>query len=184
MGSDKALMLLSEIPLIQHVTLALKAVSDEQFVVAPTERAYQFLDLPIYQDPIPNTGALGGLYAALYHARGRYVINAACDMPFLSGPLFKFLCAQAEERDMDVVIPWPATGPEPMHAVYRRETCLPAVEDALKRGERKMIGWHPAVRVLRILPSVMMNYDPEGLCFWNINTPEDLLEAENYLFNL
>jgi molybdopterin-guanine dinucleotide biosynthesis protein A len=67
---------------------------------------------------------------------------------------------------------------EPLHAIYRRETCLPLVEAALDANQWKLISWfdHAKVRVLKL--EEIARLDPKGLAFWNLNTPEDLRQAE------
>ena len=65
-----------------------------------------------------------------------------------------------------------------MHAVYRRDTCLPVVRSALEAGKLKMIGWLPEVSVRIILPEEIAHFDPNGLAFWNLNTPEEFRQAE------
>ena len=47
-----------------------------------------------------------------------------------------------------------------------------------------MISWHDKVNVERIPQSTLDHYDPDGRCFWNINTPEDLLKAERFVQEL
>ncbi len=67
---------------------------------------------------------------------------------------------------------------EPFHAVYRRETCLPAVKAALDAGQHKMISWFPRVKMELVQPETWRPLDPEGMAFINVNTPEEFKEAE------
>jgi molybdopterin-guanine dinucleotide biosynthesis protein A len=76
------------------------------------------------------------------------------------------------------VIPETVHGLEPLHAVYRRETCLPAIEAFFKAGEWKLIAWLPKVAVHKIPPEKTNKFDPLGLAFWNLNTPEEFRRAE------
>ena len=103
----------------------------------------------------------------------------ACDMPFASAPL---LVAAAEaswsQEEADVVIAETPEGFEPLHAVYRRETCIPAIESALESDQWRMISWFPKVKVRKLTPAELARYDPDGLAFWNVNTPEEFAEAE------
>jgi molybdopterin-guanine dinucleotide biosynthesis protein A len=69
-------------------------------------------------------------------------------------------------------------GYEPLHAVYRRETCLPAIEAAIDANQWKVIAWFPHVKVRILTPEEIKRYDPLGLAFWNVNTPEEFAEAE------
>ena len=69
-------------------------------------------------------------------------------------------------------------GYEPLHAVYRRETCLPAIEAAIDADQWKVIAWFPQVKVRVLTPDEIKRYDPSGLAFWNVNTPEEFSKAE------
>jgi len=84
------------------------------------------------------------------------------------------------QTGVDVVIPSTPDGLEPLHAVYRRETCLPVIHSALENGNLKMTGWLPQVSVRIVLPEEVAHFDPHGLAFWNLNTPEDFRQAEEY----
>ena len=55
----------------------------------------------------------------------------ACDMPFASPMLFEGALKLMVEEEADVVIAKTDEGYEPLHALYRRETCLPAIESAI-----------------------------------------------------
>lgn len=99
-------------------------------------------------------------------------------MPFLSRPLLEFLLAQAGRAQ--VIVPRRGGEYEPLHAVYAR-SCLPAVEAALAAGERRMVAFYPQVSVLAVEEGVLARHDPRGLSFFNVNTPQDLEQAERLL---
>ena len=44
-----------------------------------------------------------------------------------------------------------------------------------------MISFFPDVRLLPIDQPELAAYDPEGLSFFNVNTPDDLIRAERHL---
>jgi molybdopterin-guanine dinucleotide biosynthesis protein A len=126
-------------------------------------------------DAYPGAGALGGLHTALSGARGDTVLVLACDMPFASRPLLEHLLSLAGKAD--VVIPRLRDEYEPMCAVYARR-CLAEVAAALEAGQRRMISFFPRVRVLPVEEPDWKIFDPEASTFFNVNTPEDLAEAE------
>ena len=41
-----------------------------------------------------------------------------------------------------------------------------------------MIGWLNEVNVRIVLPEEVAHFDPLGLAFWNLNTPEEFRQAE------
>jgi molybdopterin-guanine dinucleotide biosynthesis protein A len=139
---------------------------------------YAFLNLPSYPDIQPECSALGGLYTALGGAGHSIVAAVACDMPFANPDLFKYEQRLLSQTGADVVIPSTLDGLEPLHAVYRRDTCLPVIHSALENGKLKMTGWLPEVNVRIVLPEEVAQFDPHGLAFWNLNTPEDFRQAE------
>ena len=69
-------------------------------------------------------------------------------------------------------------GYEPLHAIYRRETCLPAIEAAIDADQWKVIAWFPQVKVRVLTSDEIKRYDTLGFAFWNVNTPEEFAEAE------
>ena len=121
---------------------------------------------------------LGGLEAGLRAMRSRHAVVVACDMPFASRELFTYQCDVLVEQALDVVIPSSLEGLEPLHAVYRRETCLPAVRAALQQEEWKLISWFPNVKVHAVPLEEVTRFDLHGHVFMNVNTPADLQQAE------
>ena len=129
-------------------------------------------------DPEPHAGVLPALAAGLAAASGGVCLTVACDMPFVSPTLFGYLLERLEADAADVVIPRTADYLEPMHAVYRRAPVLAAIQAALARGERRMISYFSAVRVREVAEAEWRPLDPSGRAFFNVNTPEDLAEAQ------
>ena len=179
MGSDKGLLPFLGKPLIRRVIERLSPMADEVLVTTNNPDAYRFLDLPLYADLLPGYGALGGLLTALSAAGKPLVAVVACDMPFASAALLATLAGRLESSGGDVAIPSSAEGLEPLHAVYRRETCLPQVRLALEGGELKLISWFPQVRVEVVPFEQVAAVDPNPHLFMNLNTPADLKRAES-----
>lgn len=178
MGRDKALMPFLGKPLIQRVVNNLSEIADEMIVTTNNPDAYRFLGLPLFSDLIPGRGALGGLYTALSSATHPFVAVVACDMPFASKTLIEAASRLLVEEEADVVIPDSGGGLEPMHTVYRRKSCLPAIKAAIEADKWKLIAWFPDVKVRILSPEEVEVYDPSGLAFLNLNTPEEAAQAE------
>lgn len=178
MGEDKALKLFLGRPLIQRVIDRLMPIADEVIVTTNRPADYEFLGLRLVADLKPGRGALGGLYTAIASATHPFVVVVACDMPFASQMFFEGARRLIVEEDADVVIAKTDEGFEPFHALYRRETCLPAIESAIDADQWKVISWFPKVKVRELGTEETKSFDPSGLCFWNLNTPEEFLEAE------
>jgi len=184
MGEDKALKPFLGRPLIQRVIERLSPVADELIVTTNRPEDYAFLDLRLTSDLKLGRGALGGLYTAIASATHPIVAVVACDMPFASGTLLEAASRLLVEEEADVVIAKSDEGYEPLHAVYRRKTCLPAIEAAIDADQWKVIAWFPQVKVRVLTPDEFKRYDTLGLAFWNVNTPEEFAEAERITLSL
>jgi molybdopterin-guanine dinucleotide biosynthesis protein A len=179
MGRDKGLVEFLGKPLITRVMGRLAPLADEVLITTNAPESYRFLGVPLFPDLNPGRGALGGLHTALASATNPLVAVIACDMPFASLELFAHARDLLQNSDDDVAIPESGEGMvEPFHAVYRRETCLPAVERAIDSDQWKLIFWFPQVQVRKITYSEVTRLDPSGLAFLNVNTPEELIYAE------
>ena len=171
MGEDKALKPFLGRPLIQRVIERLQPIADELIVTTNHPAEYAFLRLPLFMDLKPGRGALGGLYTAIASAKSPLAAVAACDLPFANASLFETAARLLVEENVDVVIPRSSRGLEPLHAVYRRETCLPVIEAAITADAWKVVSWLPQVRAHELA------VEDEHI-FWNVNTPEEFAEAE------
>ena len=178
MGEDKALKPFLGRPLIQRVIDRLAPIADEMIVTTNRPDEYAFLNLRLVADLKPGRGALGGLYTAIASATSSHVAVVACDMPFASEVFFEGARRLMAEEDADVVIAKTDEGYEPFHALYRREACQSAIEAAIEADQWKVISWFSKVRVRELTPQEVNVFDPVGLCFWNLNTPEEFAEAE------
>ncbi len=178
MGQDKGLKLFLSRPLIQRVIERLQPIAEEMIITTNHPEDYAFLNLPLFTDLRPGRGALGGLYTALFSAKHSAVAVAACDMPFANAQLFKAASDILVREEADVVIAKTNEGYEPLHAVYRRATCIPAIEAAIASDKWRMDSWFPQVRMRLLTPDEIQRDDPQGIAFSNINTPEEFAEAE------
>ncbi|HET8634420.1 MAG TPA: molybdenum cofactor guanylyltransferase [Gemmatimonadales bacterium] len=141
------------------------------------EAAHWNTGLRIAPDVLPGFGALGGIHAAVAQAPAP-VVAVAWDMPFVNADLVRLL-ADALVRGHDAVLPASdgRRGMEPLCAGYG-PACEPAIRRALERGDRRAIAFHDDVSVAVLpLEAVARAGSPE-LLFFNINTADDLAQAE------
>lgn len=184
MGQDKALLTFMGEPLIRRVLDRLRLLADEILVTTNQPDDYQFLGVPLFADRLPDRGALGGLYTALDAASHPLVAVVACDMPFVNTTLLTAERAILQTTASDAVIPDTGRGLEPFHAVYRRATCLPAVRTALDQNHWRVDAWFSQVKLYILSPEMTRQYDPDLHSFFNLNTPQDVEQAERIAASL
>jgi molybdopterin-guanine dinucleotide biosynthesis protein A len=178
MGRNKALIPFLGRPLIERVIERVKPLAEELLITTNQPEELEFLGCPLITDVIPGKGALGGMYTALHAASSSIVIVVACDMPFVNPALLQAEIDLLNDLNADVVIPSSQEGLEPFHSVYRRKTCLPEIRKAIDTDQKRIISWFPAVHVRVITAEEVGIYDPEHQAFLNINTMEELVQAE------
>lgn len=183
-GRNKAFLELDGQPLIEIVIERVAQVCAEVLVAAGDAAPYAGLGVPVVADRFPGVGVLGGLHAGLEAAAYDLALAVGCDMPFLNPDLLRAFARWAEGFDA-VVLRYesPLSSPpqaggiegryiEPLHAAYRR-TCLPAMETAIRAGERRIASFFPHVRVRYVTPAEIGPIDSDLRSFRNVNTPQE-----------
>lgn len=180
MGVDKAFLPFLGENLLERVMKRVAPLADELLITTNHPERYLNSGVPLFKDVLPGKGALGGLLTALSVAKFPILIVVACDMPFVNPDILIAATDRLNSYRADAVVPLLKQGFEPFHAVYRRETCLNAVQTALDKGERRLISWFPSVKIIPFAEKDLLQYDPFQIAFWNVNTKVDLQRAEEF----
>lgn len=187
MGRSKATVPFAGRPLICRLVERLAPVADELIITtneAPNleflHEMYPDLGIRLVPDAYNERGALPGMYTALAAARNPYVAVVACDMVFASARLVVAEALAMHESGADVVTPHNKHGFEPLHSLYRKETCMPVVHARAEQGEKRVQSFFsdPAIIVLPFAQEKVLEVEPRGGCFINANTPDELARIE------
>jgi len=177
LGRSKALEVISGKSLIERVVERLEPVTNQLLIVTSQEQP----DLPVtvkaevLKDVYPGKGPLGGIYTGLLAARPSHSIVVACDMPFLSTELLRYMIELS--GDFDAVVPRLANRMiEPLHAIYSR-SCLGSMKTRLENNQLGITPFLNQRRVRYIKEEECRRFDPELLTFFNINHQTDLERA-------
>ncbi len=170
MKSNKALLPFSGELFIERIYRQLAALFPEVIIVTNNPESYQFLPCRTVPDMFPGMGSLAGIHAGLSLSMTPYIFVVACDMPYLNESLIRSLTGNIHGQD--VVLPESDGGLEPLHAVYGKG-CLPAMEEALSRGNSKIVECLDWQKVTVVKKEEIAAIDPAFSSFRNINTPEE-----------
>lgn len=129
-------------------------------------------------DVFPECGPLGGIHTALAHSVAELNLMLAVDMPWVSAELLTFLFAVAESNEATVTVPSTRRGLQPLCAIYRRDF-LPVAEEALRAGKYKIDVAFSAVSTHVVAAAELASAGFSEQSFFNVNTPQDRLAAEN-----
>lgn len=176
MGKDKSGLTLDGKSMAVRALEALDELFDELIYVTNDPDLRQIVPATkIARDEIPHLGPLGGILAGLRACESPRAFVVACDMPFVSIDLVRFLIAH--DVAADIIVPQIDGRLEPLHAVYSR-SCIPHIADQLAAGSRQIIGFYDQVNTDVIDEKSLRLIDPELRSFFNINTADDLRAAE------
>lgn len=177
MGTDKSFVQLLGKPMIEHLLERVSNLGEsERILITNRPDDYAALGLPMYGDVLPEKGSLGGIYTAITHSQSEYTLVIACDMPFANPALLKYMIGLCDGA-YDVIVPRVENYPEGLHAIYNK-ACLGPIRQRLDADQLKVMGFHADVRVRYLDEPEYHSFDPNGLSFFNVNTPQELAEAQ------
>ena len=174
MGQPKSLLLFDGEPLIVHIVRALNQMFAETVIVAAPEQELPDLPAILVRDEVAYQGPVGGIHYGLKAASGKICFVTSCDVPFLNAALISHLTSRIANHD--VVVPYWENRFQPLHAAYRTSV-LSLLQEQLDRGELRPVYLFDKVRTRRIGEDEIRRFDPEGLSFFNMNTPDDYGQA-------
>lgn len=198
LGGNKATVELCGRPMIQYVVDSLAQLTDTIIIVGYTlgeaARIAAIVDwggvthTVLARDPkLPQAfdeershqraGPLAGIRAGLTASPVDRCIVVGCDMPFLSLPLLAYMVEKSPNFDAVVPRLGPVAAFEPLCAVYSN-SCIPAIDLLLSYGPTKTTRLFEMVNTAYVERELCESLDPQGLCFFNVNTRGDLLHAE------
>jgi molybdopterin-guanine dinucleotide biosynthesis protein A len=175
MGRDKSQLMLRGETLAARAIRILSAFTDDIILVTNTPEQFAGLNVRLTGDLIPGSGALSGIHAGLTAARHEWALVVACDMPFLSLDLLRYMAGLTPGHA--AVVPRWQGELEPLHTFYSR-ACIPFIEPILQRGGGRIIEFYRRIDVRYVEPDEVISLDPQGLSFFNVNSPEDWARAQ------
>ena len=170
MGSDKALLPIGGMNLLEIAVAKLREVSPRIVIVGSRERYAQYGD--VIEDIIPACGPLSGIHAALSTTRSELNLILSVDMPLMPPDFLRWLTQTAASGDELATVPEARGRTQPLCSVFRR-AAIAQVENALRTGEYKVD------RLFSILPTRLVaeiDWRAAGFLpdiFRNLNTPEE-----------
>ncbi|MBT0958033.1 molybdenum cofactor guanylyltransferase MobA [Alphaproteobacteria bacterium KMM 3653] len=183
-GGDKGLVSLGDQTVLEHVTARFAPQVGQMALNANGDAArFAGLGLPVLADTLPgNPGPLAGVLAGMEWGRAqgaRHVITVAADTPFFPRDYVAKMTAGLEASG-EAIATAATQGPgrlwwHPTFAIWPT-SLADALRQAIMDGTRRVVIWageHGNV------PVIFPDGPPDP--FFNINTPEDLTEAERLL---
>lgn len=154
----------------------LRATFPRVLVVANDPAPWAPFAVEVVPDRVEGAGPMGGIHAALTAADDcDAVVCVGGDLAFVEPALLEALRDRAPQAL--ALAPRTAIGAEPLCARYGR-ALLPEIDARLRDGRLALHTLLEDVAAIWIEGSDLAALDPDGRCFFNINTPDDLRRAE------
>lgn len=174
-GQNKALLKVGENRMLEEAVKILSGEFDE-ILISANDDSYKDLNRRVIHDIHKNLGPLGGVHATLQQSRHHTNFFTACDMPFMDVRLAVYLISLVE--GYDAVVPKIGEYYQPLFAVYTKN-CLPAVENLIHNGRRKLSAFYDNVKVKFVNLEELRKFGNPDVMFFNINTPLDIELAKH-----
>ena len=184
MGSDKSELVFGTQTGVAHITEALRVLTPRIRLVGARDQGSS-AGLQNVTDNHQRWGALGGIQAALAACQTEWALIVACDLPLVTADLFARLWQFARPNDgetFDAIVPiQPDDRPQPLCAVYRRESCSAVAKQLIAEGKHKPRALLARVRTRWVNFAELSDLSGARDFFLNVNTPNDYERAKEIL---
>ncbi len=146
MGSDKALLKVNGVAIIERIVCQLDELFPEVLISANDQAKYAFLNKRVIMDQHMEAGPIAGIGAGLAQCAHKRLFVTACDIPRINSDLVSELLSA--DNGYDVVVPVTPSGHfEPVHAIYDRRA-LEGIEQLLSSKNHKIVDLYGKCRTL------------------------------------
>lgn len=103
MGTDKGLVQINEIPMIERVIDAVKKSGVTNIMIVSGNSEYKKFGFPVFPDLVPEKGPLGGIYTGLLKSSTAKNLILSCDIPFINEIVLKMLLRNGMDNSITIV---------------------------------------------------------------------------------
>lgn len=177
MGTDKALLDIDGLPLIQRIYQVASGCVERVYVVGPARSSLP-TDWQYLTESQPQQGPLIAFQQSLHQVTADWVLLLACDLPYLEVSTIQ-RWQQDLERLSDSAIAYLAlhqsNKPSSLKTYealcgFYRDRCLPSLDKFVANGGRSFQDWLATVEVIAIP-------NPDSRIFTNWNSRSDLPDS-------
>lgn len=163
--------------IIERIISVFSKLFPQVILVVNNPEDFLGLDALVVTDIDPSRCSLAGLHAGLFYADYDWSYVTACDLPFVSEKVIRYLLAQ-RDLDQQIIIPKTRGGLEMLCALYHK-SCLPRIETNLEKQVFMIKKIIKPGNSVQIPPWVLEPLDQDMRFAFNVNTLQDLETARN-----
>ncbi|MCG8549353.1 MAG: molybdenum cofactor guanylyltransferase [Desulfobacterales bacterium] len=178
-GIKKAFHKIGSKTIIERIISVFSRIFPQVILVVNNPRDFLGLDALVVTDIHPSRCSLAGLHAGLFYADFDWSYVTACDLPFISENVIRYLLAQ-RDYDKQIIIPKTRGGLEMLSALYHK-SCFPRIETNLEKQVFMIKKILRPENNIQIPPPVLESLDQDMRFAFNVNTLQDLETARNWV---
>lgn len=169
MGTEKGLIEIDGLRMIEKVINAVKPIAHEIIIIANNNN-YDYLGYKVYSDLIKESGPIAGIYTALNYSETEKNLIISCDIPFINTQLLSYILENS--GGCEIAVPVHEGRTEPLCAIYTKASAA-KFKDLILQKTLKMHNVLNHFLTKQIFISERQAFYNSNL-FTNINTPTEL----------
>jgi|WetSurMetagenome_2_1015567.scaffolds.fasta_scaffold218039_1 molybdenum cofactor guanylyltransferase len=183
MGTNKSLLMIGMLTVIERVVKLMKNLFQEVIIITNQPGEYSFLDLPMFEDIHKNTGPLAGIQSALVNATTEKSFIISCDMPLMTEDVIKYLVEYPTNKL--ITIAKADNFVQQLCGLYS-QSLIPYIENIIEKNNTERDERNPDQRkrgcsvleLIKNVPAEIINIEREYKdyrpgTFYNMNRPEE-----------
>ncbi len=181
MGSNKSLLKIGELTIIEKVRDLMQSIFSEVILITNDPADYNFLNIPIFEDMFKRKGPLAGIHSGLTHSSSEKNFIISCDLPFIIKEMIKYLVDFKTEKLITVAKSngyiQQLAGRYAKECAYEAEKILSDQLNAEEKGINQTKKNISALKLIEqvgaeIIPAESLPFYKEEI-FFNMNDVED-----------
>lgn len=182
-GSDKTLSYLNNKLLIEYILESCKDITNDLFIVSKEIDKFSNLrGCNVYLDSYKQQCPLVGIITALNYSKNPICMILPADSPFYNSQILQILIDNMT-NEYDIVVPVIDNKMYPLTSIYRINI-KEKLTTYFLNGEFKLFKILKNFKVKYLDESFFISVDPDLYSFTNINSQEDLKNAEKIIAKL
>lgn len=167
MGTDKALLVFQEEPLLKHMIKLIEPFCDN-IAISGQNSDYSIFGVEMIPDLYSDCGPIAGIFSSIHHSLTNWNLLVSVDVPFVNEELILFLISNIGE--FNCIVPEHSSGVEPLIGLYHKRT-LQVIEEMIKTGDYKLTNLLSKLNTRYLDCNDLIKKYPR--LFMNINRLED-----------
>ena len=191
MGTNKSLLKVGDITLIERVVNLMKDLFREVILITNQSEEYSFLKLQTFEDIYKDTGPLAGIHSALINTTTHKNFIISCDMPLMTADVIEYLVEY--RTDKLITIAKADNFIQQLCGIYIK-SLIPYIENIIEKNNTPGDERNPAqnkrgcsvLELIKNVPTEIIEIEKEYKdyipgTFYNMNRPEEYSFIKNKL---